>query len=805
MVKRTSRLWALLLACVVGSVAGCREVPATQLLVLIDSDLMVGGELNNVRVQVADPSGQNIYSDRSFRLTTNPRPASYALPISFGLVPIDGDASRRVRVIVTTDTVDTNRHIELSALAGFVPDRKLLLAMFLERACLGVTETCSPDQTCREGRCQNVEISSLPDITGLTTVDASGLFDATRAEAAVDVPVTPDVVDVPDVPDVVDASTPLDAPDVVDAPAPIDAPDVVDASSDAGVLPTPQLILPTAGATTNSRLLSFDVHGRDVPASVSAFIEISPSSDFVAAQTVTLSVPASAAVGGVTSWRLSSVNADELVATGGPIGSARTLWWRMKLVLAPASVRSVAWPFRLRAAQPGRPITGAPLLRAIGQSGDFDGNGGSDLLAVNARSGVTNGATILLGRAFSHVVDHSVIVSQPSLDFGRAARLGDINGDGLEDFGVATGFPGGTGSSGAAYVVLGTTATSNRTPELIASTAGAPTTDALRMAAVMDSNRDGIGEFVVGSPSTGLVRVYRGLAGAREGRFIELAPTVAGADPGMSLSTAGDVNGDGRGDFVVGHGSRGDADLYLASDVSGVSSFVRVTLGASGLSSTAGFGASVTGGGDINGDGFSDVVVAGDAGLRVYYGGVTGIAASSVFTDPSPCTAGAFGAERRVANLGDLNGDGGDEVGLAYVGACVIVLRAPLATSSTAPVLVEQRTLLAPSGETTWASTLAGVGDYDDDGLGDFALAIPRSDTNSTVKVYFGDASLWAEGTSAVAPMVMVVTPDSAGFGYSVAGLVRGAAVRRQPGARRARLQSAGPTPQRQRGAQRSG
>ncbi len=778
MVTRSSKLWALLLACVVGSTASCREVPATQLLVLIDSDLLVPGELNNIHVQMYDPSSQNVYDDRSFRLSANPRPASYALPISFGLVPVDGDASRRVRVIVTADTVGTNRHIERSALVGFVPDRKLLLTMFLERACLGVSETCAPNETCIEGTCRNDQLVSLPDITGLTTVDASGLSEVARLDA-------PDVVDVPDVPDVVDASTPLDVPDVpdvpdvVDASSPLDVPDVVDASADAGTLPTPQLILPTAGATTNSRLLAFEVHGTDVPAGVSAFIEISPSSEFVAAQTVTLPVTTSAAVGGVTTWRLSSVNADELVASGGPIGSRHTLWWRMKLVLAPATIRSVAWPFRLRANQPMRPITGAPLSRAIGQAGDFDGNGGADLLVVNARSGASHGATIILGRPFSHVAEQFVFVTEPSLDFGRAARLGDINADGLEDFGLATGFPGDRGGSSGVYVVLGTTTSSDRTPELVPSTAGAATTDALRMAPVMDSNRDGIGEFVVGFPATGVLRVYRGYTGAREGRFVELAPTVAGPDPAMSLSTAGDFNGDGRGDFVVGHGSRGDADLYLASDVSGVASFVRVTLGASGLSSTVGFGASVTGGGDINGDGFSDVVVAGDAGLRVYYGGVTGIAASSVFTDPSPCTPGAFSAERRVANLGDINGDGGDEVGLAYVGACMIVLRAPLATSSTAPVLTEQRTLFAPSGETTWASTIAGVGDYDDDGMGDFALAIPHlGDTNSTVKVYFGDASLWADGMSAVAPTVMVVTPGSAGFGYSVAGLVRGTTVR---------------------------
>lgn len=745
MVTSATRRWALGLAGGVALIAGCREVPATQLLVVVDSDLAVDRELNRVTVSVTDPSGQNLYSQRDFRLLPTARPAAYALPISFGVVPIEGDAARRVRVIVEARTADTGRRIELTALAGFLPDRKLLLTMFLERACVGV-DTCGVNETCVAGRCQSAERPSLPDVTDQATVDASGLFDVARPDAVVDATATDTAVDAP----------------------------VTDAAS----LPTPQLVYPTPGALTNTRLLGFEARATNVPAGASAFLEVSRGPTFVATETVTVAVPTPAAVGGVTTWTVSSLDADTLTSPGGPIGSEHQLWWRIKLSLPSVTLtRSVAWPFRLRPAQPGRVVTGAQRFRAVGQAGDFDGNGASDVLVVNARSGAADGASLLMGRTFSRVVEHTVRVSQSALDFGRAARLGDLNADGLEDFAVATGFPGGTGGAGASgglYLVLGTTSPDDRTPEPVASITPAATTDPLRVAAVMDSDRDGVGEFVVGFPATGALRVYRGLAGARAGRFVELAPTVAGADPNLSLSTAGDVNGDGRGDFVVGHGSRGDAELYLAADVGGVASFERVPLSAGGLASTAGFGASVTGGGDVNGDGFSDVVVAGDAGLRVYFGGVTGVVATSTFVDPSPCAPGAFEAPRRVANLGDLNGDGGDEVGIAHVGVCMIVLRAPLAAASTSPALVEQRTLFAPAGESTWASTIAAVGDYDDDNLGDFALAIPHLDdpTRSTVKVYFGDPTAWAEGQSGdggVAPTSMVVTPNSRGWGYSVA------------------------------------
>lgn len=782
MVTRASSLWALWIALWVGSVAGCREVPATQLLVVVDSDLTVDRELNRIEVAVTDPSdplGRTVFSQRDFTLLPTPRPAAYSLPLSFGLVPINGDASRRVRVTVTAYTVDTNRRIELTAIAGFLPDRKLLLTMFLQRACVGI-DHCDPGFTCIDGGCQAIPQPTLPDITGQTSLDASGLFDVTRTEASVDAsldapeaPVVPDVPVVSDVPVVPDVPVAMDVP--VDSG--VDAPDV---PVDAPVLPTPQPILPTTGALTNTRLLWFEFRATAVPAGTTAAIELCGSPDFAAADTATVTPPAPTTTAGVSTWDLVSLDADELRATSGPIGSNRTLWWRARLSLpSGATTRSAAWPFRLRPAQSARAgnVTGLQRFRAIGQAGDFNGDGASDVFIVTARSGVSNGGNFALGRRFSRASESVVHVSQRTLDFGRGARLGDLDGDGLEDFGVASGFPTGTGDSGAVYLVTGTTATADRTPELVPSTRSSPTTNPALMAAVMDSDRDGLGEFVVALPSTGTVRLYRGAAAARSGVFQDFAPSVAGAEPEMSLSTAGDVNGDGRGDFVVGHPSQRSAELFLATDLGGVAGYTRAALPSTGLGSDAGYGASVAGGGDLNGDGFSDVVVAGTAGLRVFFGGVGGVAASSTFVDPSPCFGRANDATpRRVANLGDLNGDGGDELGFAYVGACMIVLRAPVSAASTAPALAEARTLFAATGESTFASTLAAAGDYDGDGLADFSLAIPNltDGSRSTVKVYFGDPVAWAQGMSGdggVAPAVMTLTPGSTGWGYSVAAI----------------------------------
>jgi len=767
-----TRLWALWLVLWVGSVAGCREVPATQLLVVVDSDLAVDRELNRIEVSVTDPSdplGRVVFSQREFTLLPTPRPAAYTLPLSFGLVPIRGDASRRVRVTVRASTVDTGRRIELTAITGFLPDRKLLLTMFLQRACVGI-DTCLDGYTCVDGACVPASRPRLPDITNQTSLDASGLFDVTRPEASLDASIDAsiDTLDVPDV---------TDAPDVTDVPVAMDTP--VDAAVDAPVLPTPQQIMPTTGALTNTRLLWFEFRAAAVPAGTTGTIELCASPAFPPTLTATVIPPTPTTLGGVTTWDLVSLDADEIRAPSGPIGSARTLWWRAKLSLpSGATARSTAWPFRLRPAQAARAgnVTGLQRFRAIGQAGDFNGDGSSDVFVVTARSGASNGGTFALGRSFSRALETTVQVSQRTLDFGRGARLGDLDGDGREDFGVASGFPSGTGDSGAVYLVMGTSAVTDRTPELVPTASGSPTTEPAPMAAVMDSDRNGLGEFVVGIPSTATVRLYRGAAAARSGSFQDFPPAVPGPEAEMSLSTAGDVNGDGRGDFVVGYPSRRSAELFLATDTGGVAGYSRVSLASTGLSSAAGYGAAVAGGGDLNGDGFSDVVVAGTAGLRVFYGGATGFASSSLFTDPSPCFGRANDATpRRLANLGDLDGDGGDEVGLAYVGACMIVLRAPVGAASAAPLLAEARTLFAATGESTFASALSTAGDYDGDGLSDFSLAIPNVlGARSTVKVYFGDVSAWSEGMSrdgGVSPAVMTLTPGSGGWGYSVASI----------------------------------
>ena len=147
-----------------------------------------------------------------------------------------------------------------------------------------------------------------------------------------------------------------------------------------------------------------------------------------------------------------------------------------------------------------------------------------------------------------------------------------------------------------------------------------------------DVNGDGYSDVVVGAfgYSTDSGKAYVHLGGPSGLAF---APVwaVAGENPsdqyGWSVSGAGDVNDDGYSDVIVGatsSASNGKAYLYLGSASGPLPS---ATWTASGATPSEGFGGSVSGAGDVNGDGFSDVIVGAKwrdsarGQAYVYYGG----------------------------------------------------------------------------------------------------------------------------------------------------------------------------------------
>jgi hypothetical protein len=199
-----------------------------------------------------------------------------------------------------------------------------------------------------------------------------------------------------------------------------------------------------------------------------------------------------------------------------------------------------------------------------------------------------------------------------------------------------------------------------------------------------DVNGDGYGDVIVGAyandaggANAGVAHVYYGGPGADAVADLTLTGAAAGDQLGISVSDAGDVNGDGHGDVIVGAYlndaggvSAGRAYVYHGGPGAGAVADLTLTGAAAGDF----FGYSVSGAGDVNGDGYGDVIVGAyqnNAGgstagrAYVYYGG-PGADAVADLTLTGAAALDQFG--NSVSGAGDVNGDGhGDVIVGAYL------------------------------------------------------------------------------------------------------------------------------------------
>lgn len=383
----------------------------------------------------------------------------------------------------------------------------------------------------------------------------------------------------------------------------------------------------------------------------------------------------------------------------------------------------------------------------LSNAGDLNQDGSADLVIAAPRSD-------RLGRGY-------VIFSTPG-DLGTSFNLSHLNG-----------------SNGFTLTAL----TYGPQPLLQISNAG-------------DINNDGMTDLILGTPA---VSARGGLSGqgivvfgSASGFPSTVNPALPGngfvfsgigsySETGAAISAAGDINGDGIDDFLVGvpgavGGSAGRA--YLVFGQTGLDSLNLLELDGSngfflnGITPNSGTGRSLSAAGDINGDGLADVIVG--APLASPNGTASGqsyVLLGSRAIPPARVNASSLNgsngfaingtgsysyAGHLVSSAGDINGDGFDDLLIVAKGDPT----APDPNASRAETyLVFGQSSFAPSlnlsslngsnGATLFGPTeiqsARGIGDFNGDGLEDVVVTTTTAGmAGGQAHVVFGQAGPWS-------------------------------------------------------------
>jgi len=311
---------------------------------------------------------------------------------------------------------------------------------------------------------------------------------------------------------------------------------------------------------------------------------------------------------------------------------------------------------------------GDRLGNSVATAGDVNGDGYDDVIIgapEDSLSGLIQGKVyVFLGSSVGlpaspswTFIGEQVIRTMFGAAYGfgwSVGTAGDINGDNFDD--IIIGFPsyninGGepwtSPGAGRVYVFNGSSAGPENEPAWIANYDTAIARYGYSVGSAGDVNNDGFSDIIVGAPIANTAYVW---FGSNTGLNPDSTPSNADwsaeqtGNYGWSVGTAGDVNGDGFGDIVVGEpiyqNNQGRISVYLGSNngLSGLPIWV-----AEGSWESSGLGKSVSTAGDINNDGYSDIVAGADnyspyqspgmGAIFVFYGGM---AAGSSFVPYSP-------------------------------------------------------------------------------------------------------------------------------------------------------------------------